>query len=221
MNSSKTDIQLKQDIEAELLWDPKVNAAQIGVSVDHGAVSLLGQVDTYVEKWAAEDATRRVSGVRAVAQDLTVKILIDHMHSDAEIAGAVLSALKWDVAVPATVTAKVTNGTVTLEGKVNWNFQRDAAERAVRNLAGVVAVNNVVTLKSHPSAAQIKEDVQAALHRQSATDTHAIRAATSGGTVTLTGQAASWQAIDHATDAAWAAPGVTEVIDHITRPMAN
>src|SRR5271154_6273901 len=112
----KTDIQLKQDIEEELLWDPKVNAAQIGVSVDEGAVSLLGTVDTYAEKWAAEDATKRVSGVRTVAQDLTVKILGEHQRSDSDIARAVQSALEWDVSVPNAVTAKVRNGEVTLEG---------------------------------------------------------------------------------------------------------
>jgi hypothetical protein len=97
---NKTDMQLKQDIEAELSWDPKVNAAQIGVTVDGGAVSLLGSVDTYAEKWAAEDATRRVSGVRSVAQDLTVKLLLDHKHTDSEIAAAALNALRWDVFVP-------------------------------------------------------------------------------------------------------------------------
>jgi osmotically-inducible protein OsmY len=91
---AKTDVQLKQDIEQELSWDPKVNAAQIGVSVDHGAVSLLGTVDTYAQKWAAEDATKRVSGVRTVAHDLTVKVLSEHVRSDSDIAGAVQSTLK-------------------------------------------------------------------------------------------------------------------------------
>src|ERR1700691_1612727 len=103
----KTDLQLKQDIEEELLWDPMVNAAQIGVTVNNGAVSLLGSVDTYAEKWAAEDATKRVSGVRTVAQDLTVKLLGEHKRSDSDIAAAVQNALKWDVYVPKTVTATV------------------------------------------------------------------------------------------------------------------
>src|ERR1700689_1355898 len=143
---TKTDLKLKQDIEAELRWDPKINAAQIGVSVDKGVVSLLGAVDTYPEKWAAENATKRVSGVRTVAQDLTVKILVDHKRSDSEIAGATQNALKWDVFVPPSVTAKVQEGAVTLEGEVTWNYQRDAAERAIRHLAGVVAVYNSVTV---------------------------------------------------------------------------
>ena len=143
---TKTDAQLKQDIEQELKWDPKINAAQIGVSVDKGVVSLLGEVDTYAAKWAAEDATKRVGGVRTVAQDLKVKLVGDHKHSDSEIAGATQNALKWDVFVPNAVTAKVQQGVVTLEGEVTWNYQRDSAERAIRNLAGVLAVRNYVTL---------------------------------------------------------------------------
>ena len=124
---TKTDVQLKQDIDQELAWDPKVNAAQIGVSVDKGAVSLLGTVDTYAQKWAAEDAAKRVSGVRTVAQDLTVKILSDHIRSDSDIASAIQSTLKWDVLVPNAVTAVVRDGSVTLDGQVGWNFEREAA----------------------------------------------------------------------------------------------
>ena len=215
----KSDIKLKQDIEAELRWDPKVNAAQIGVSVDKGAVSLLGAVDTYAEKWAAEDATKRVSGVRTVAQDLTVKVLTDHIRTDSEIAAAVQSVLEWNVAVPKDVTAKVQQGAVTLEGQVPWNYQRDAAERAVRHLKGVVAVHDFITLKPQVSAAQVKEKVQAALQRQAAADAKSIHIDTSGGKVTLTGHASSWQSIEDAANAAWAAPGVTEVVDRVTMSM--
>jgi osmotically-inducible protein OsmY len=128
---TKSDMQLKQDVEDELRWDPKVNAAQIGVSVDKGAVSLLGTVDTYAEKWAAEEATKRVSGVRAVAQDLMVKILSDHERADSDLAAAVQNTLMWDVFVPKGVTAQVRQGVVTLGGQVDWNYQRDSAERAV------------------------------------------------------------------------------------------
>jgi osmotically-inducible protein OsmY len=126
---SKTDMQLKNDIEAELRWDPKINAAQIGVTVDKGAVSLLGAVDTYPEKWAAEDATKLVSGVRTVAQDLNVKLLKGHKRTDQDIASATQSSLTWDVYVPSSVTAKVSKSRVTLEGEVAWNYQREAAER--------------------------------------------------------------------------------------------
>jgi osmotically-inducible protein OsmY len=215
----KTDLQLKQDIEEELLWDPKVNAAQIGVSVDKGAVSLLGSVDTYAEKWAAEDATKRVFGVRTVAQDLTVKILAEHKRSDSDIAAAVQSALKWDVFVPKTVTAKVQDGWVTLEGQVPWNYQRDAAERSVRYLAGVVGVSNSVTLKPQTSAGEVKEKIKAALQRQATADANSIHIDTSGGKVTLTGHASSWQSIEDAANAAWAAPGVTDVLDQVKMSM--
>lgn len=214
---SKTDQQLKQDVELELKWDPTINAEQIGVSVDKGSVSLLGEVDTYAEKWAAEAAAKRVHGVRTLAQDLTVKIPFDDKHSDSEIAGAVRSALKWNVFVPETVTAKVESGNVTLEGKVAWNFERDAAERAVRYLSGVSNVSNSIELKPESASTdKVKEKVQAALQRQATTtDARSIKVETSGGKVTLSGRASSWQSIHDAATAAWAAPGVTEVVQHI------
>jgi osmotically-inducible protein OsmY len=217
---AKTDVQLKRDVDQELAWDPKVNAAQIGVSVDEGAVSLLGAVDTYAQKWAAEDAAKRVSGVRAVAQDLTVKLLSDHVRGDLEIAAAIENALKWDVMVPKAVTAVVRGGSVTLEGQVTWNFQREAADRAIRYLTGVVSVRNLVTLKTtEASAAQVKQKVEAALQRQAATDAKSIHVDTVGGKVTLTGHASSWQSIEDAANAAWAANGVTQVVDQVKMQM--
>ena len=216
---SKSDMQLKQDIEEELRWDPKVNAAQIGVSVDKGAVSLLGAVDTYAEKWAAEEATKRVNGVRTVAQDLTVKILSAHASSDSDIAAAVQSSLQWDVFVPKAVTAKVAHGSITLEGQVTWNYERDAAVRAVRHLKGVVNVYNQITLQPQTSAAQVKEKIQAALQRQATADAKSIHIETSGGKVTLTGHASSWQVMEDAASAAWAAPGVTQVVDQVTMSL--
>jgi osmotically-inducible protein OsmY len=213
---TKTDMQLKQDIEEELRWDPKLNAAQIGVSVDQGTVTLTGSVDTYAAKWAAEDATKRVAGVRTVAQDLTVKILAEHKRTDPEIAAAVESALKWNVFVPKAVTARVSGGSVTLEGPVTWNFQREAAETAIRHLSGVVTVVNFITIKPEVSAGQVKEKVQAALLRQATSDASSVHVDTSGGKVTLSGHVASWRSMDDAENAAWAAPGVNEVVDKMT-----
>ena len=227
----KTDMQLKEDIVEELRLDPQVNAAQIGVSVHQGAVTLLGTVDTYAEKWAAEDATKRVSGVRSehacqtrhaqrtVAQDLTVAILSDHMHSDTDIAAALQNAFEWNVYIPKTVTARVESGSVTLEGQVIWNYQRVVAERAARCLTGVVAVHNSIMLKPRTSATQVKQKVLAALHRQAVADGKSIHIETEGGKVTLTGHASSWQSIEDATNAAWAVPGVTEVIDQLMISM--
>ena len=216
---TKTDDQLKREIEAELSWDPRVNAAEIGVSVNEGAVSLLGTVDTYAQKWAAEDATKRVAGVRTVAQDLTVKIQNEHKRSDTDIAEAIQSALKWDVLVPKEVTAKVHSGTVTLEGQVTWHFQRESAERAIRNLPGVISIFNSITMKPETSVAQVKEKVEAALQRQAKADAKSIRVDLSGGMVALTGYASSWQSIEDAANAAWAAPGVTQVIDQVKMQM--
>jgi len=142
----KTDIQLQQDVEAELHWDPKVNAAHIGVVVDQGTVSLLGVVDTYAQRGAAEQAARRVSGVRIVAQELSVKLTGAHVHTDSELAAAIRTVLGWSATVPDTVTVSVRHGFVTLHGEVAWHFQREAAARAVGELVGVVGIDNRIAL---------------------------------------------------------------------------
>ena len=216
---TKNDNQLKQDIESELLYDPKINAAQIGVTVDGGAVTLLGAVDTYPQKWAAEDATKRVSGVRTVAQDLTVKLLVDHKRTDSEIATAVESALKWDVSTPSSVTARVNGGLITLEGRVKWNFEREAAEHAVRYLTGVSGVYNSITLEPRASTDEVRGKIQSALQRQANADASSIHIDTAGGKVTLSGHASSWQSIEDAASAAWSAPGVTDVRDNVKMQM--
>ena len=217
---TKTDVQLKRDINQELAWDPQVDAAQIAVSVDQGAVTLLGNVDTYWQKWAAEAAIKRVAGVRTVAQDLTVNVLADHERNDSDIAAAVQRAFKWDVTVPDTVTAEVRNGAVTLSGQVTWNYQREAAVQAIRALKGVVGVSNLITLeKLNVSAEQVKEKLEGALQRRATGEANSIHVDTSGGKVTLTGHASSWRAMADAQDAAWATPGVTQVVDRLQIAM--
>ena len=211
----KTEEQLKVDIEEELRWDPKVNAARIGVVVEKGVVSLLGVVDSYADKWAAEDAVKRVGGVRTVAQDLTVKVRDEHVRTDTELAVATQNALEWNVYVPKTVRATVTHGAVTLQGTVSWNHERHAAEWAVRELTGVVAVYDDIVVEPRAMVEQVKEKIEAALQRQASADAHSILVSTNGGRVTLTGVASSSQMIAGATRAAWAAPGVTEVIDRV------
>lgn len=145
---TKSDAQLKLEVESALDWDPTVDAAQVAVTVDDGVVTLLGRADSYAARWAAEKAARRVAGVRTVAQNLTVHVPDEHKRTDADIAAAVNHALSWNVLVPRTVTAKVEHGSVTLEGHVHWAFQRDAAELGVRYLKGVIAVFDDITVKA-------------------------------------------------------------------------
>jgi VCBS repeat-containing protein len=147
---------------------------------------------------------------------MTVRLLGDNKRSDAEIAEAALRALKWDVWVPNTVTLEVQEGRITLQGQVGWKYERDSAEKAVANLAGVMSVNNQITIKPKASAAKVKEKVEAALQRQASADARTIHVDTSGSTVTLTGKASSWRAIDDAAAAAWAVPGVTDVVDKLS-----
>jgi len=214
---NKTDQQLKDDVEAELSWDPRINTSQIGVTVDEGAVSLLGTVDNYPAKWAAEEAAKRVQGVRTVAQDLRVKFSGEHGHSDQEIAVAIASGLKWNVLIPSTIAARVQHGEVTLSGRVTWNFERHAAERLARHIKGVTLVHDLIMIEPKASAAKadVKGEIQAALRRQATEDAKSIHIDTNGTTVTLSGTASSWQSIADARDAAWAAPGVTEVVDRV------
>jgi len=215
----KTDVQLKNEVEQELSWDPRVNAAQIGVSVEQGSVSLRGSVDTYAAKWAAEDAVKRIDGVYAVAQDLTVKLAGEHSRDDSEIAAAIQRLFEWNVSIPKTIKAEVRDGSVTLNGSARSNHERQAAERAVRNLIGVVSVFDSIEITPEASVVQVKEKVEAALRRQAKADAKSIHVETSGGKVTLTGHASSWQSIEDAAHAAWAAPGVTEVIDQVKLQM--
>jgi len=212
---SKSDQCMKQDIEDELRWDPKVRAAQIEVRVENGAVSLLGTVETYAQMWAVEDAAKRVSGVRVIAQELTVRVLPEHVRNDSQIAVEAQRALTWDARVPNTVTATVNQGLVRLEGQVAWDYQRNAAERAIGNLAGVVGMFNAITIEPHSGTAKIREKVMAALDRRGTGDAKSIRVDTFGSTVTLSGTVARWQSIEYAANAAWTVPGVTEVVDHV------
>jgi osmotically-inducible protein OsmY len=217
----KSDQRMKQDIEDELRWDPKVRTAQVEVRVANGAVSLLGTVETYAQMWAVEDAAKRVSGVRAIAQELTVRVLKEHVRSDSQIAVEAQRVLTWDARVPNTVTATVQQGLVRLDGQVTWDYQRNAAERAVRNLAGVVGLFNAVTLEPHSGAAKVREQVKAALDRRGTVDAKSIRVETFGSTVTLSGNAAHWQSIEYAANAAWTVPGVTKVVDHVQLTMMS
>jgi len=212
----KNDVDLQRDVFDELKWEPAVHSTDIGVIVKDGVVTLEGVVDSYPEKWAAERAAKRVSGVKALALELEVKIPGFGKQSDADIAEAAENALKWDVLVPQDrIEVTVEKGFLTLEGQVDWEFQRSAAKRAVQYLTGVKGVANEITVKPKVAPTDVKAKIEAALKRNAILDAAQIKVEADGGKVTLRGNVRSWAERDEAEAGAWAAPGVNEVTDFI------
>jgi osmotically-inducible protein OsmY len=210
------DTMLQQAVLAELSWEPSITAGHIGVTADHGVVTLTGHVENYAEKRAAETAAGRVKGVKAVAEEITVKLPFAMKRADDQIAAAVLDRLAWDVSVPKDkVKVKVEDGWVTLTGNVDWHFQSDAAEDACRRLSGVVSVLNQIAIKPPVRPSEIQEKIKTALHR-SWYDPANVTVSAEGGKVRLTGSVRSWYERQQAETAAWGAPGVTQVDDSIT-----
>ena len=212
-----TDRQLQENVQAALDWEPSVDTADIGVTVDKGVVTLRGDVKTYAEKASAERVTLGVYGVKAVANDLNVKIGTGLERTDSDIALAAVNALKWNTQVPAgKISVTVSRGWITLKGDVDWNYQRDSAGRAVRYLAGVVGVSNVITVRPHVSIADVEAKIEAALMRSAEVDARRINVGVSDGKVILSGNVRSWAEREEARRAAWAAPGVRDVDDRIS-----
>lgn len=212
----KSDKQLQIDIKEELRWEPRVRDDEIGIEVRDGVVTLMGTVPDFAQRVRAERAVERVAGVRAVAQELTVKVPNTHLRSDTDLAHQVVNTLAWDTEVPfQAVKAKVDDGWVTLEGEVDWQFQRNAPERAVRYLSGVKGVSNLLKVKAHASTYDVAQHITAALSRSAEADAKKIKVTATGGKVTLTGTVRSWPERADAQRAAWSATGVTEVDDRL------
>lgn len=213
----KTDSELQKDVLAELKWEPSINATEVGVTVKDGIVTLTGYLNTYAEKITAEKATKRVLGVKAVVEKIEVKILGSDKRTDIDIAKAALDRLKWDTSVPKEgVLVKVENGWITLEGKVDWNFQKEAAKKAVQNLYGVRGVTNLVDVKSAIQPFEIKENIKKTFERNAILDAGKIEVITEGHKVTLSGTVQSWDEKKQAENAAWSAPGVWNVVDNLS-----
>jgi osmotically-inducible protein OsmY len=213
----KSDTQLQQDVLAELKWEPSINAAEIGVEVKDGIVTLAGHVNTYAEKWNAERATQRVAGVKALAVEMDVKIEGINNRTDADIARSVENVLQWTTYLTKdAIKVKVEKGWVTLTGEVEWQYQRQAAAESIRYLMGVSGVSDQITIKTKATAPAVKSDIEAALKRRAQKEAHEISVSVHGTDVTLTGTVHSWSERELARNTAWGSPGVRSVVDNTT-----
>ncbi len=211
---NKTDAEVKRDVTNELLWDPSLNATHVKVSAADGIVTLRGTVPHFIEKMSAEHAAQRVGGVKAVADELEVKGIFDK--TDEEIAKAALSALQWSYSVPADVKVTVEKGWITLTGETDWDYQRNSAKNAVSGLMGVCGVTNSIKIKSKVQPADVKTRIEEALKRSAEAEGRKISVSVNGDNITLNGNVHSFAEIEVARQAAFMAPGVMSVDNHLT-----
>lgn len=210
----KTDAALKQDVLDELAWEPRIDESRLGVEVRQGIITLTGHVNSHAEKLAARRAILRIAGVRAVALDVVVELPETQRRSDSDIASAASMALRWHVTVPRdAIKLSVEDGVITLTGEVAAPYQREAAEKAVRTLVGVKAVEDRILVKPNVLPKDVKSRIVAALHRQAQVDAQRISVSIDDHKVTLSGTVASWEERKAAMRAALAAPGIIHVVD--------
>jgi len=210
------NMQLQKKVLEALDWEPGLEAREIGVAANDGVVTLTGLVRSYADRFTAERVVKRLSGVKAMANDLEVRLPGDSHRSDGDLAAAAVRALEWDVNVPNDrIKVRIAGAWLTLEGQVEWQYQRQAAERAVLHLMGIRGVSNQLTLTPRITPVDLKNRIEAAFKRTAELEARKIRVETTGGKVILEGSVHSWAEREEAEDAVWAAPGVTVVEDRL------
>lgn len=207
----KSDAQLHADVAEELNTDPSLDAKRIAVAVHDGTVTLTGTVPSYWQKVEAEAAVKRVTGVRAVANELKVELPAMHRRDDSDIAESAARALSWHSDLPDSIKVTVSNGWLTLSGEVEWQFQKVEAERAVKYLSGVVGVTNLITIKARPKVSDVRERIRRELERTVDQEANRIEIEAHDGEIVLRGTVHSWSELDAARRAAWSVPGVQNV----------